>query len=466
MQEFLLLMKHELSLIAILVILLILKIRETGESSGIVRTMSILWLLNCLGGWFFNSSGQLFGHMFVNNELFAFEKNILNTGVLIIFLMSESWLKKNEHVYEFYMLCIASLLGMFYMISSGNILMFYLSLELSSIPLAALCNWNLKDRRSSEAGMKMIFSSAFASGLMLMGISLLYGAIGSFDFQMMASNPVSSMLYIPGFIFFFSGLAFKLSVVPFHFWTADVYEGAPSAVTAFLSVISKGATVFVLATVLYHVFRVFSSGWYLMLCMLSVASMVVGNLFAIRQISLQRFMAFSSIAQVGFILVGISGSSNEGMASSIYFVLVYLFSNLAAFAVIGYLKDMKKETIDDCRGLSKSNPLLAWTFAIALFSLAGIPPTAGFFGKLFLLKAGASTGNYVLILIAAANMIVSLYYYLRIIKAIFIDDAGAVTPFRVEGAIRFAIFICMAGVILTGFFGVLYNYIYSLSSGL
>ena len=467
MVDSLFIMKHEFMLIAILVMLLLMKIFGSEEGKNNLRIIQGIWFLNFLFGLFMNKTGSAFGNMYVTNELFIFEKNVLNGGMMLIFLIADSWIKKNEHLTEFFLLITSCLLGMFLMISSGHMLMFYLAMELSAIPLAALCNWDLKNRKSSEAAMKMIFSSAFASGIMLMGISLLYGATGTFSFQLLAGNPVSSVLYIPGFVFFFAGLAFKLSVVPFHFWTADVYEGSPVTVTAFLSVISKAAMVFVIVTVLYQVFRVFVPGWYLLICVLSVTSMLVGNIFAIRQTNLQRFMAFSSIAQIGFILIGISGSSVEGMASSVYFVLIYMLSNLAVFAVIADLKAKGKETISDVRGLSRSNPLLAWTLALGLFSLAGIPPTAGFFGKLFLLKAGASTGNYSLIIIAALNMIVSLYYYLRIVKATFIDPApDTLTSVPSGSSSKMVIVICIVGILAAGFFGVVYDFIYSLSTGI
>lgn len=465
MQE-LLLMKHEISLIGILVVLLIMKVAGKDSGRQILPVLYGLWILNCVIGWMGNASGSLFGGMYVNAPILALEKNVLNAGMLLIFLMSENWIKRNEHLSEFFMLIISCLMGMFYMLSSGNMLMFYLSLELGSIPLAALCNWNMRDRKSTESGMKMIFSSAFASGLMLMGISLLYGATGTLEFSKLMAVPVSSSFYIPGFIFFFSGLAFKLSAVPFHFWTADVYEGAPAPVTAFLSVISKGSMVFVFTSVLYAVFRNFAPGWYLLICVLSVLSMVIGNIFAIRQNNLQRFMAFSSIAQIGFILIGISGSSPEGMASTVYFIIIYILSNLAIFAVISELKEKGIQTVEECKGLAKNNPLLAWTLAIGLFSLAGIPPTAGFFGKLFLLKAGASTGNYALIIIAALNMIVSLYYYLRIIRSAFIDPDNQSASITVSGiSSKLVMAICIIGVLVIGFAGAVYDFIFSLSTG-
>lgn len=461
------LMKHEMLLALMLVVLLISKISGNAiNNTGWIKLFNSMMVFNCIAGWFFNQTGMLFSNMFFNSNIIAFEKNILNTGTLIICLSSTGWMQRQRHLAEFYILMISSLMGMFLMISSGNLLMFYLSVELSAIPIAALCNFNHDERRSSEAAMKMIFSSAFSSCFMLLGISFLYGASGSLDFNILSVSDASSLLLI-GFIFFFVGLVFKLSVVPFHFWTADVYEGSPLAVTSFLSVISKGSMVFVFASILYRVFPMIRDEWYLLLCVLSVFTMVIGNLFAIRQENLKRFLAFSSITQIGFILIGISGNLLDGITSSIYFIVIYVFSNLAAFAIVSRISEQTgKETIAQYKGLVKTNPALAWAMAIALFSLAGIPPTAGFFGKIFLLTSGASGGNYVLITIAALNMMISLYYYLRVIRSMFMESRVDIIPAVSTGiTFRIALFICISGILITGFFGSVYQYIYSMASG-
>ncbi len=466
--EIVFLMKHELLLVLLMALMLIVRIsEEEPDNASWIRMFNVMFFLNCIAGWISNRTGAAFSNMFVNNEILAFEKNILNTGTFIICLFSSGWLLKQRHIAEFYLLLITALLGMFFMLSSGNLLMFYLAVEMSAIPVAALCNFNHNERRSSEAAMKMIFSSAFSSCLMLLGISFLYGATGSLDFSELGAAGTSP-LFLTGFILFFSGLIFKLSVVPFHFWTADVYEGSPIAVTAFLSVISKGAMVFVFASLLYKVFPALQHEWYTLLCIFSVITMVVGNLFAIRQDNMKRFLAFSSITQVGFILIGISGNMQDGITSSIYFILIYLFSNLAAFAIVSRISEVSgREEISQYTGLYKTNPVLSWILAVALFSLAGIPPTAGFFGKIFLLTSGASTGNFILITVAALNMIVSLYYYLRVIRAVFMENSDdSISPVTTGFVFKIAIFICISGILLTGFFGSVYQYIYSLSTGI
>ena len=317
MNEFFVLLKQELIVTLIIFILLTIKISKDRSNESLLRLVNFLLVVNLAAGLFLNREGMLFNHMFLTNPLVAFEKNILSLGTLIISLQSYSWLKNHKHVLEFYMLLLSTLLGMFFMISSGNLLMFYLGLELSTIPLAALANFDLEKRKSSEAAMKLIISSAFSSGLLLFGISLVYGTTGTLTFSLLSAQLNGTPLQLFAFILLLAGFAFKISVVPFHLWTADVYEGAPVAVTSYLSVISKGAVLFVLVSVLYTVFKPMADNWYNMLFLLSVLTIVIGNVFAIRQNNIKRFLAFSSIAQVGFILVGIPGSSQLGTASVI-----------------------------------------------------------------------------------------------------------------------------------------------------
>src|ERR1035437_3071054 len=281
--DFFILMKAELSLLLIIFLLLFLKIWDgIKNNTTLLHLTNILLLINFLAGFFFNTNGELFSGMFYTNDGIALEKNILNLGVLIISLQSFDWLKAHKHLLEFYILLLCTLLGMFYMLSSGNFLLFYLGLELASIPLAALVNFDLEKRKSSEAAMKMILSAAFASGIMLFGISILYGTTGSISFAELPKLITGGTLQLVSLIFIFSGFAFKLSAVPFHFWTADVYEGAPVSVTSFLSVISKAAIVFVFISVLAPLFIAAQNAWYLILFLTIVLTILTGNLFAIR----------------------------------------------------------------------------------------------------------------------------------------------------------------------------------------
>ena len=468
LSNFFILMKFELLVAVIIFVLLFIKVGSSEwKNKTALRVVNILLLVNFIAGFFMNHDGTLFGDMFRTTKLIELQKNILNLGTLIVSAQAYAWLKDHKYVLEFYMLLLATLLGMFFMISSGNLLMFYLGLELSTIPLAAICNFDLEKRRSSEAAMKLIISSAFSSGLLLFGISLMYGTTGTLNFSELSQHLNGSPLQLFAFILLLAGFAFKISVVPFHLWTADVYEGSPVAVTSYLSVISKAAFLFVFVAVLYDVFKPLAATWFNMLMLLSILTMVIGNLFAIRQNNLKRFLAFSSITQIGFILVGISGSSQMGTASVIYFLLIYVFSNLAAFGVIAFVSAATgKETIDDYKGFYKTNPFLTWVLTISLFSLGGIPPTAGFFGKFFLIMAGAGKGNYVFITIAALNMIISLYYYLKVVKAMFMDaNEQPIEKLSIHTLPKFAMIVCILGIVSIGFVQPIYNYIYSLSFG-
>ncbi|MDI3320932.1 NADH-quinone oxidoreductase subunit N [Pinibacter sp. MAH-24] len=445
-------------------ILLFMKLGKDRSNESYMNVINVLLLLNLILGFVCNREGILFNEMFRTNKLIVLEKNILNLAMLIISLQSWSWLKTHKHVPEFYILLLSSLLGMFFMISSGNLLMFYLGLEMSTIPVAAAVNFDLAKRRSSEGAMKLIFSSAFSSACLLFGISMLYGTTGTLVFTELPQHISNNPLQLFAFILIIAGFAFKISVAPFHLWTADVYEGAPVSVTSFLSVISKGAVLFVFVSVLYTVFSPLAKVWYNMIFILSLLTIAIGNLFAIRQENFKRFLAFSSIAQVGFILVGVSGGTDISTTSVIYFVLIYVFSNLAAFGVVSVVTSATgKENISDYKGLYKTNPALSWVLAIAMFSLAGVPPTAGFFGKFFLLIAGAGKGNYILISIAALNIIISLYYYLRVVKAIFMDANSTPLPsVRIPLMSKLAFAVCIAGVISIGVASPVYDYIYSL----
>jgi NADH-quinone oxidoreductase subunit N len=466
--EIITLMQSEILLTGIILLLLVLKLADVKFSNEQwMHAVSIGLSGLLLVGFLFSATGNAFGDMFISNDLLRLEKNILVLGTLIVSMQAGGWLKNHEHVPEFFILLLTSLLGMFFMLSAGNLLMFFLGLEMSTLPIAALANFDLQRRRSSEAAMKMIISSAFASGILLFGISWVYGTTGSIGFASITQLLTGSPLQIFALVLLLAGFGFKISAVPFHLWTADVYEGSPLPVTSFLSVVSKGAVVFVLISVLYKVFGSMETAWYQMLVLISIATMLIGNLFALRQTQIKRFLAFSSIAQIGFILVAVSGASNEGAASGIFFILVYLFSNLAAFGVVSLISfQTGKENIDDYKGLRQSNPVLAWVLAIALFSLAGVPPMAGFFGKFFLIIAGAGKGNWLLIVIAVLNMIISMAYYLRVVKVMFMDTTeNPLEKIAFGFSPRLAMVICVGGILVTGIASGAYGYVFRLVSG-
>ena len=463
-------MRHEILLLAITLLVLIGEIFiPENKKHSIVHMAIFLFGIHTITGFLPSVETSLFGGMFRTNGMIHFFKNVLNIGVFILLLQSADWLQEKVMVQnkgtEFFILLFSSLLGMYFMISSGDFLMFYLGLELSTLPVAALAAYETTNRKSSEAGIKLILSSALASGVSLFGISMLYATSGSIYFNDIIEMITSTDLTILGMILFFAGLAFKISLVPFHFWTADVYEGAPISIASYLSVISKGAAVFILMILLFTVMKPLMHVWENMIYVIAVLTMFIGNLFALRQQNMKRFLAFSSIAQAGFILLGLIAGNQLGTATIVYFVLIYIFSNLAAFGVVQAISlQTGKENIKDYEGLYRTNPNLSLVMMLALFSLAGIPPVAGFFGKFFLFTAAASKGYYLLVFLAVVNVTISLYYYLIVVRAMFLRKSDNPIPFfKNKVYMRLGLLITVIGILVLGLYSPLYDYIYNLS---
>ena len=464
-------MRHELLLTAAALLVLLAEIFWNPQRKQSVNLFAIiLFSLITVIGFLPSPGGSLFGGMYESSGTRLIMKNILNIGALLVLIQSVTWLNKEENsekISEYYILLITTLIGMNFMISAGHFLMFYLGLELATIPIAALAAYDRYSNKSAEAGIKLILISALSSGVLLYGLSMIYGTTGTFYFNEIAKIFVNDNLQILGFIFFFAGMAFKISIVPFHLWTADVYEGAPVSITSYLSVISKGAAIFIFIIVLFTIFPVIISTWQKIIYVTAVLTMTIGNLFAVRQQNLKRFLAFSSISQAGYILLGIIGGNQMGMASVIYYILVYIFSNLAVFGVVAAISNVKgKETINEYNGLYQTNPGLSLIMLLGLFSLAGIPPFAGFFGKFFLFTAAAQKGFYILVLIAVLNTIISLYYYLLVVKAMFINKSETpIEKFRSDFPTRLALGICVAGIVITGFASIIFEIIKNISFG-
>jgi NADH-quinone oxidoreductase subunit N len=464
------LMRHEMLLLAIILVLVVAEIfTPQHRKISVVHLSVFLFGIHTLIGFMSMDFGNLFGGMFHTNGLIQFFKNVLNVGVLILLLQSADWIQEKivqEHRgTEFFILLFSSLLGMYFMISAGDFLMFYLGLELSILPVAALAAYETSKRISSESGIKLILSSALASGTSLFGISILYATTGSIYFNDVMVSITSANLTTLGAILFFAGLAFKISLVPFHFWTADVYEGAPISIASYLSVISKGSAVFILMILLFTVLKPLMHVWENMVYVVAVATMFIGNLFALRQQNMKRFLAFSSIAQAGFILLGLIIGNRLGTATVVYFVLIYIFSNLAAFGVVQAISlKTGKEEMKDYEGLYRTNPNLSLVMMLALFSLAGIPPVAGFFGKFFLFTAAASEGYYLLVFLAVVNVTISLYYSLLVVRAMFLRKSDHAIPyFKNKLYMRLGLLITVIGILVLGIYSPLYDYIYELS---
>ena len=429
---------------------------------------------------FLSEPTEAFGGMYVASQAANVMKVILSIGTVIVLIMAEPWLKNEaqKHRGEFYLLMLSTLLGMFIMVSSGSFLLFFLGLETASVPMACLVAFDKFKKKSAEAAAKYILVATFSSGVMLYGISFVYAATGTLYFDDVANvlfgtNPLYegvTPLTILGLVFFFSGLAFKLSLVPFHFWTADTYEGAPTPVTSYLSVCSKGAAAFAAMVILTKAFAPLVEYWEYMLYVLIVLSITIANLFAIRQSELKRFMAFSSISQAGYIMLAVIGASQTGMASLMYYVLVYVVANMAVFTVISTVEQNNGGTtaMSSYDGLYQTNPKLAFLMTLALFSLAGIPPFAGMFSKFFVFMAAAQQGSfwaYFVVFIALVNTVVSLYYYLLIVKAMYINKTETPLPaFKTDGNTRFALALCTLGIALFGLCSCIYEWLFAASA--
>ena len=411
----------------------------------------------------------LFGGMYHSTPIASALKTILSFGTLIVFLQSTEWLNREDAKHktgEFYILAMSTLIGMYFMVSAAHFLLFFLGLELATVPMACLVVFDKYKGNSAEAGAKFILYALFSSGIFLYGVSLIYGAVGSMYFEDIMPMLHGCELQTLALVFVFSGLAFKLSLVPFHLWTPDTYQGAPTAVTGMLSAISKGAAAFALMTIMFKVFHHMSELWIDMLSIVIVITITVGNLFAMRQRNMKRFMAFSSVSQAGYIVLAVLGDYTQGVASLVYYIAVYVVANLAVFGVINAIeqKTHGKVNRDDYRGLYKTNPKLTMVMTLALFSLAGIPPFAGFFSKFFVFSSAFAQGHHLVVFLALINTVISLYYYLLVVKAMFVDENDEpIETLKSSTPMRISLLVCLAGIVLFGLISCIYQLLYSLS---
>jgi NADH-quinone oxidoreductase subunit N len=440
--------------------------RKTYVLSILTGALLLCQLVPC----FMAEPATAFGGLYVSSAIVNVMKTVLTLGTFIVVVMSQSWINNNATKIsgEFYLLVISTLLGMYMMMSAGHFLMFFLGLEMASVPMACLVAFDRYKQKSAEAAAKYILTATFSSGVMLYGISFLYGAVGTLYFDDMAAQIQLTPLTIMGMVFFFSGLGFKISLVPFHFWTADTYEGAPTPVTGYLSVVSKGAATLTLAIILIHVFGRLVDFWQPLLWIVIMLTITVGNLMAIRQSELKRFMAFSSISQAGYIMLAVVGNSTASLTALTFYVLVYVAANMAVFTVISTVEENNggKTQMSAYNGLYQTNPKLALLMTLALFSLAGIPPFAGMFSKFFVFMSAvgghesAPFWPYFVVFIALINTVVSLYYYLLIVKAMYITkEENPLPTFRNGAAINWSLAICTAGILLFGICSCIYEWI-------
>ena len=461
-------MQQEVTLALIILLMLVADLFVKESNSKILRVLAYVLLAVQIAVNIVPAETSAFEGMYHSTQMASVVKTILSLGTLLVFMQADKWLGREDTSFktgEFYILTLSTLLGMFFMVSAGHFLLFYIGLELASIPMACLVAFDKFRHHSAEAGVKYILNAMFSSGIMLYGISMVYGTCGTLYFADAAAALTGTPLQVLAMVFFFAGLGFKISLVPFHMWTPDTYQGAPTTVTAYLSVISKGAAAFALMSILMKVFGIMVEDWTLLLGIVIVLTITVGNLFAILQKDLKRFMAYSSISQAGYIMLAVMADSGQGVASLVYYVVIYIVANLAVFGVISSIEQHSggKVERDDYNGLYKTNPRLTFVMTLALFSLAGIPPFAGMFSKFFVFMAAAQSGTvwaYIVVFIALINTVISLYYYLLIVKAMYINKTDAPLPaFKSDCNTKLALALCTIGILVFGVFSFFYDWI-------
>jgi NADH-quinone oxidoreductase subunit N len=399
------------------------------DSSKIIFNISLLVLLITamitLNETFSIDRVTLFNSGVVIDPMSSLMKIITLIGAFLVLVISSAYLKSFKiFKIEYPVLILSSVLGMMVMISSNDLMVFYMGLELQSLALYVLATFNRDQLKSSEAGLKYFVLSALSSGLLLYGCSLIYGFSGSTNFNVISSQLNSNEYVLTfGIVFILVGLAFKISAVPFHMWAPDVYEGSPTSVTLFFTMVPKIAALTVFIRFLYVPFLNLIDQWQMIIVFLSIASMLFGAIAAIGQTNIKRLVAYSSIGHIGYTLAGLATGSNEGIQSSIIYISIYVIMNLALFSCLFMLKRNNQyyEDIDDLSGLSKNHPLLSLSLLVILFSLAGIPPLAGFFAKFYIFKAVIEQSMYFLAIVGLLSTVIAAFYYLRIIKIIYFD---------------------------------------------
>ncbi len=398
------------------------------NSSYLIYNLSILSLFICLALIFnfpISENIELFNNSYKIDYLSSFMKILLIMSGIFVLLSSSKYIQVIKiNKIEYPILVLSSIVGMMVMISSNDLILFYMGLELQSLSLYVLASFNRDNILSSESGLKYFVLSALSSGLLLYGCSLIYGFSGSTNFNLIAENINQDSYGLTfGIIFIITGLAFKISAVPFHMWAPDVYEGSPTSVTIFFAILPKIAALTVFIRILYVPFLNIIDQWQIIIVFLSIASMLFGAIAAIGQKNLKRLIAYSSIGHMGYALAGLSTGTNQGIQSSVTYISIYLFMNLAFFSCLFMLRRDEKyfENIEDLSGLSKNHPILSFSFLIVLFSLAGIPPLVGFFAKFYIFSAVIEQSMYSLAIIGLLSTVIAAFYYLRIIKVIYFD---------------------------------------------
>ena len=432
---------------------------EKRKNLGYLSLLGILITIILL---FFSAQGEMFGKAYSYDSLSLFFKLVFLLSAFLAISVSIDFVAKfRAFKGEFFGLILFSTVGMMLLSSARELIFLYVSLELVTIPLYVLAAYLKPDRKSAEAGLKYMLLGAISSAILLYGISLIYGITGTtfllgIKTRLMVDylqiGPIGPGLFL-SFIFFIAGFGFKLALVPFHMWAPDVYEGAPTPITAFLSVGSKAAGLVAFLRVFFESFSVYNPDWVTIVAVLAALSMIIGNIIALLQTNIKRMLAYSSIAQVGYILVGLVAISERGVSSVAFYTLAYLFANLGAFVVaIAFELQTGSSEIKDYSGLSRTSPTLSFLMMIFLLSLVGIPPLAGFVGKYFLFASAIEKNLIWLVVIAVLTSVISLYYYVGVIREMYFNKKEGGEKILLPFGIKLALLICIIGVILVGLF--------------
>ncbi len=415
---------------------------------GVVVTLMML-----IGFDYAGVHGALLHNTFVLDGVAIFFKAFILIATVLVLLISIDYVRSFRFFRgEYYFLVVMSALGMMFMASAQDLLSVFVTLEFSTFGFYILVAYLRDDQKSSEAGLKFFILGVFAAGLLAYGISLVYGETGTLVFSEMTATPGSYGLAI-GFIMIFAALGFKIGAVPFHSWIPDTYQGAPTPVTAFLSIAPKGAAMAILIRMFYVALASFKPMWALLFVVVAIVSMTYGNIVAIAQKNIKRLLAYSGIAQIGNVMIGLAAGTKRGSDAILFYLLTYLFANLGAFAVVvGVSNRIKSDEIEDYNGLNRRSPFLAAAMLLFLLSLAGVPPLAGFIGKLYIFVAAIEQELYLLLIVGLINVVISMYYYLIVVKKMYINEPADPTPLSVSISLKTAIGMCIAGTLLLGLY--------------
>jgi NADH-quinone oxidoreductase subunit N len=410
--------------------------------------------LGCLGWFDLNHiSGTLFGNMFVLDRMAIFFKVVILGATILVILASIEYVNRFTLFRgEYYCLVVMAALGMMFMASANDLLSVFVSLEFATLGFYVLVSYLRDDLASNEGGLKFFILGVFAAGLLAYGISLVYGETGKLVFSEMASAQATPGLVI-GFLLIFASLGFKIGAVPFHAWIPDTYHGAPTPVTTFLSIAPKAAAFAILLRIFLVALVTFKPLWVSLLVAVSILSMTYGNIVAIAQRNIKRLLAYSGIAQVGNVLIGLAAGTKMGSDAILFYLLAYLFANIGAFAVvIAVSQAIGRDEIEDYRGLNRRSPFLAFAMLLFLLSLAGVPPLAGFIGKLYIFLAAIKEGLYTLIAVGLINIVISMYYYLIVVKQMYINEPVDPSPIGISGPMKAVIYVGLAGTLVIGIY--------------